>query len=269
MAGVVIFLLAGCVALVALREDSVEDLKQRVENTSVGERPALCIHISERQLDEAYRLYVAGDSAKAQSALMDVAAYAEQARDYAIRAHKREAERNRGAEDDAEVDQPEARRVARGAGADSADDRPVGAGARRFAGGDVSERSEEMKNRWVRMSAGAGLLLVISVAPGLSQRHRDPFTQAEIDQIRETSWEPQLRLTLYVKFARARLVELEQRRSDPKTKDRAQQTHDHLDDFLLIYDELNDNIDTYVDRKNDIRKPLKMIIDADTEFRRS
>jgi hypothetical protein len=55
-------------------------------------------------------------------------------------------------------------------------------------------------------------------------------------------------------------------RSDPKTKDRARQTHDRLDDFLLIYDELNDNIDTYVNRKNDIRKPLKLIIDADTEF---
>ena len=54
--------------------------------------------------------------------------------------------------------------------------------------------------------------------------------------------------------------------ADPKTKNRAQQTHDQLDDFLLIYDELNDNIDTYVDRKNDIRKPLKSIIDADTEF---
>ena len=74
------------------------------------------------------------------------------------------------------------------------------------------------------------------------------------------------RLSLYVKFARARLVGLEQMRSDPKTKDRPQQTHDSLDDFLLIYDELNDNIETYVDRKNDIRKPLKVIIDADTEF---
>ena len=51
-----------------------------------------------------------------------------------------------------------------------------------------------------------------------------------------------------------------------RPRDRAQQTHDRLDDFLLIYDELNDNIDTYVDRKNDIRKPLKVIIDADTEF---
>jgi gamma-glutamyl phosphate reductase len=29
---------------------------------------------------------------------------------------------------------------------------------------------------------------------------------------------------------------------------------------------LNDNIDTYVDRHDDIRKPLKVIIEADTEF---
>jgi hypothetical protein len=118
----------------------------------------------------------------------------------------------------------------------------------------------------LRVGACVGLLTLIVTAPALAQRHRDPFTQAEIDQIRETSWVPEQRLALYVKFARARLVGLEQMRSDPKTKDRAQQTHDKLDDFLLIYDELNDNIDTYVDRKNDIRKPLKMIIDADTEF---
>jgi hypothetical protein len=109
-------------------------------------------------------------------------------------------------------------------------------------------------------------LLLLAAAAASAQRHRDPFTQPEIDQIRDASWEPQQRLSLYVQFARARLVALEQMRSDPKTKNRPQQTHDRLDDFLLIYDELNDNIDTYVDRKNDIRKPLKMIVDADTEF---
>ena len=99
-----------------------------------------------------------------------------------------------------------------------------------------------------------------------AQRHREPLTQPEIDQIRDASWEPKQRLTLYVQFSRARLVKLEQMRSDPKTTDRARQTHDMLDDFLLLYDELNDNIDTYVDRKDDIRKPLKIIIEADTEF---
>jgi hypothetical protein len=109
-------------------------------------------------------------------------------------------------------------------------------------------------------------LMFWAVTLALAQSHRDPFTPPEIDQIRDTSWEPTLRLPLYVKFARARLVALEQMRNNPKTKDRAQQTHDRLDDFLLIYDELNDNIDTYIDRRNDIRKPLKTIIDADTEF---
>jgi uncharacterized coiled-coil DUF342 family protein len=73
-------------------------------------------------------------------------------------------------------------------------------------------------------------------------------------------------MPVFVQFARARLVKLEQMRSDPKTKDRAQQTHDLLDDFQRLYDELNDNIDTYVDRRDDIRKPLKIVIDADTEF---
>jgi hypothetical protein len=116
-----------------------------------------------------------------------------------------------------------------------------------------------------RALTGLGLFLLMA-AMAMAQRHRDPFTQPEIDQIRDASWEPEQRLSLYVKFARARLVALEQMRSDPKTKDRPQQTHDKLDDFLLIYDELNDNIETYVERKDDIRKPLKGIIDADTEF---
>ncbi|HKH97733.1 MAG TPA: hypothetical protein VJ999_01390 [Candidatus Sulfotelmatobacter sp.] len=113
----------------------------------------------------------------------------------------------------------------------------------------------------------ARIVVVVAFAAGVqAQRHRDPLTQPEIDQIRDASWEPQQRLKLYVEFERARLVKLEQMRADPKTKDRARQTHDILDDFQLLYDELNDNIDTYVDRKDDIRKPLKLVIAADTEF---
>ncbi|HEY6765430.1 MAG TPA: hypothetical protein VI386_11705 [Candidatus Sulfotelmatobacter sp.] len=109
-------------------------------------------------------------------------------------------------------------------------------------------------------------MLALSVSFASAQRHSDPLTQPEIDQIRDASWEPRERLALYVAFARARLVKLEQMRTDPKTKDRAQQTHDMLDSFLLLYDELNDNLDTYVDRRDDIRKPLKKVIEADTEF---
>jgi len=117
----------------------------------------------------------------------------------------------------------------------------------------------------LRFCLGATLLMVGGSAVQ-AQRHREPLTQREIDQIRDASWEPKQRLALYVQFTRDRLVKLEQMRNDPKTKDRARQTHDMLDDLLLLYDELNDNIDTYVDRKDDIRKPLKVVIEADTEF---
>ncbi len=112
--------------------------------------------------------------------------------------------------------------------------------------------------------AGCALSLLL-LSPGRAQRH-DSLTSPEIDQLRDTALEPDLRLKLYVKFARARLVALEQVRTDPKTTDRGQETHDRLQAFLDVYDELNENIDTYVGRKSDLRKVLKTVIDADTEF---
>ncbi|MGB6387354.1 MAG: hypothetical protein WBD25_16710 [Terriglobales bacterium] len=102
--------------------------------------------------------------------------------------------------------------------------------------------------------------------PLYAQNHRDPLNQLEIDQLRDAMLDPDARLKLYVQFSRDRMTKLEQMRSDPKTTERGRQTHDMLDDFLGIYDELNDNIDMYVGRKDDIRKPLKLVIEADTEF---
>src|SRR3977135_3290470 len=93
-------------------------------------------------------------------------------------------------------------------------------------------------------------------------RH-DPLTSTEIDQLRDTAQESDQRLKLYVKFACARLAALEQVRSDPKVTDRGQETHDRRQDFLDLYDELNDNVDTYADRKENLRKALKPIIEAD------
>ena len=55
-----------------------------------------------------------------------------------------------------------------------------------------------------------------------SERRRDPLTPLEVDQLRDTAMEPDLRLKLYVKFARVRLASLEQVRSDPKATNRSQ-----------------------------------------------
>jgi hypothetical protein len=112
--------------------------------------------------------------------------------------------------------------------------------------------------------AFCAFFLLLSTA--WSQQKRDTLTDPEIDQLRDTALDPDLRLKLYVGFARARLVALEKARSDPKTADRGLATHDGLQDFLDVYDELNDNIDNYVGRKSDLRKVLKVVIDGDTEF---
>jgi len=106
--------------------------------------------------------------------------------------------------------------------------------------------------------------LLLSVA--WPQSRREPLNPLEIDQLRDAAQEPAERIKLYIQFARTRLVSLEQMRADPKVADRAQQTHDKLQNFLDVYDELNDNIDTFLERRADLRKPLKAVIEADTEF---
>jgi hypothetical protein len=129
---------------------------------------------------------------------------------------------------------------------------------------------ERGSQRW-RIIFGLAVLLSLPLCvPGGSrlgaQQRRDPLNPLEIDQLRDAMLDPETRLKLYVTFSRDRMTKLEQMRSNPKTTERGRQTHDMLDDFLAIYDELNDNIDMYVGRKDDIRKPLKAIIEADTEF---
>jgi hypothetical protein len=118
----------------------------------------------------------------------------------------------------------------------------------------------------VRKSGGAVLALFFLLSLLAAQLREEPLNRKEIDELRDAAQQPAQRMKLYVDFARARLVSLEQMRADPKVKDRAQQTHDKLENFVAVYDELNDNIDTFVERREDLRKPLKMVIEADNEF---
>jgi hypothetical protein len=71
-------------------QPTIQELKERVANTKLVDRPPLCIHLSEQRLQAADRFYIAGDSEQAKDALTDMIAFAEQARDYAIQAHRHE-----------------------------------------------------------------------------------------------------------------------------------------------------------------------------------
>src|SRR5438552_9528737 len=75
------------------------------------------------------------------------------------------------------------------------------------------------------------LLLVLAISAAV-QHHRDPLTDPEINKVRDAAQLPEIRLKLYVEFARARLDKLRQVHSDPKATDRTQQTRDALQAFL-------------------------------------
>lgn len=123
-----------------------------------------------------------------------------------------------------------------------------------------------------RIMRTSGVLLVgamlLTLASGAAARgKRDPLTEAEVDQLREATQDPPKRIRLIVKFARARMLAIEQLRSDPKLAGtRAKQLHDLLEDFDAIADELDRNLDMYSRQKSDLRKPLKEVIEAYTEW---
>ncbi len=128
-----------------------------------------------------------------------------------------------------------------------------------------------MQQHTYRRRRALSLALLFAFAIGLAvsapaQGRRDPLNPLEIEQLRDNMMFPADRLKLYVKFSRDRMTKLEEMRSDPKATERGRQTHDMLEDFLAVYEELNNNIDMYVGRKDDIRKPLKLILEADNEF---
>jgi len=117
-----------------------------------------------------------------------------------------------------------------------------------------------------RLALAGCALAVISLLGVRAEARRDPLTPAEIDQIRDSAQEPEQRLKFYVKFTRARIDGIAQARSDPKVTDKGAAVHNALQDFLDLYDELDENVETFADRKYDIRKALKLVLEADAEF---
>lgn len=116
----------------------------------------------------------------------------------------------------------------------------------------------------------AALFLLLLALPAFAQHDdRDPLTPKEVDELRDTNQEPDRRLPLIVKFARERLDNALLAHNNAKLApaDRAATVHDSLQDFLSIYDELDDNLDMYTDQKEDLRKAMKIVIAGDGEFK--
>ncbi len=72
----------------AAKDETVEELKARLESARAEDRPELCMQIARRQLRDADTLYKDGSVAQAAAAVDDVVTYSEKARDAATQTKK-------------------------------------------------------------------------------------------------------------------------------------------------------------------------------------
>ncbi len=100
-----------------------------------------------------------------------------------------------------------------------------------------------------------------------AQAHRDPLTAREVDQMRENAQDPAKRIDLLLGFARERVLAIDGLRGKPKPSPAdAGKIADLLSDLAALIDELDDNLEMYNGHSEDLRHPLRHVLQAEAEF---
>lgn len=118
-------------------------------------------------------------------------------------------------------------------------------------------------------SAILALLLLtgtVSVLPLHAQRHKDPLSEQESDQIADLRDQPNQRIKLYQKFLQQRIDEIKAIGPNPAGDDRKADLRNKYEEFTRISDELQDNLDTFDEAHADIRKALKDLVPATAKW---
>ncbi len=109
----------------------------------------------------------------------------------------------------------------------------------------------------------AVVIALVAAATLLHAQMRPPaLSDAEIEQIREARYVPSDCILLFVKFLDLRTKEIGELYAKPRRPGREQDTHDLMEQFTSIADELDDNLDDYGPRHADLRKALPKLVDA-------
>lgn len=111
------------------------------------------------------------------------------------------------------------------------------------------------------------LLLTTFAAAQVGQTRRDPMTDKEVDQMREYRDQADKRVHLMVTIIQKRMDELAKLEKTPiavKPAERGGATHDLLEDITNLIDEFDDNIDTFLNEQDDIRKQLNEAVTMET-----
>jgi hypothetical protein len=106
------------------------------------------------------------------------------------------------------------------------------------------------------------LVLLALVLPLHAQRADTSLSEGEIEQLREAAYVPNDRILVFIKLLDIRDKAIQELFAHPRKPGREQDTHDLMQQFTNIADELNDNLDDYGPNHRDIRKALPKLLDA-------
>ena len=95
-----------------------------------------------------------------------------------------------------------------------------------------------------------------------AQRGQATLSEGEIEQIRDSAYVANDRVMVFIKLIDVRIKTLEDLYAKPRRPGREQDTHDLLEQFTALADELNDNLDDYGPRHRDLRKALPKLLEA-------
>jgi hypothetical protein len=114
---------------------------------------------------------------------------------------------------------------------------------------------------WFRASSRICLLFltILPIAGTLSaqKEKREPLTEAQVDKIREAGIDPNARVKLYTSFLDEHVSTIKGLTNRGHSTARAKRLDDELQDLTALMDELGTNLDTYSERRADIRASLK------------
>jgi hypothetical protein len=116
-------------------------------------------------------------------------------------------------------------------------------------------------------SAALTLALIFSLlacTPRLVAQHNaeDVLSEGEIEQLRDSAYVANDRVLVFLKILDTRTKQLQDLYAKPRRPGREQDTHDLLEQFTAIADELDDNLDDYSSHHRDIRKSLPKLLEA-------
>src|SRR5260370_8874001 len=98
------------------------------------------------------------------------------------------------------------------------------------------------------------LVLFALAVPLSAQRNENALSDAEIEQLRDSAYIANDRVLVFIKFLDSRVKRIQDMFAGPRRPAREQDTHDLLEQFTSIADDLDDNLHAYAPRHRHITK---------------